>query len=700
MANIQTKLYIESVFSLTRSIVIKDPYAAEKINDFIMSLYPVHGIYVDLDRPDTWKYYLNLAGRYHALDKPMYIVSLDTLETILFDRDVLLRHRATFRAYSIGSRYYNELVAQYPLQETLIRGIVQPVDLDVAIKAKDFTILAHDKSLIEPQETTLLDQLQEWIWIFTKRWINADYRYVDELYATTIVNEIYAFIPNVVMSIRRENCLTYRAHTFHIWNYLESLGNLGQYRPFLNLRQTMWLYRNIRWVLNNAGKQDTHAELMRVLLTERGIPLGKYDIELDTSAITNGGVHLEGTVQRRALNLFEILPDEPVFKTFNYLIDKQQPLAKDNILSQETSLTAAKQLTRYSNVSRLPTKAYESEMLDLSLTNIFPLEDIIVNHWLYLAANNRYTANITVENPYTATPVAMTVKEAFVLWIYFYNVMNHFELTSIPKPQAFAVRRVPAPTYEELRAITEARHVSDMDIITALDDSIEIGQIISTETFYETCANIQQNQLRRREQWMVKEHYMARAQMEALATAFYHSPQCELVDQDITYLEWFNLKGWDFNTLSRYDVELFMTNILSAATGLNTQTVISLKDIHTAMLRLMAQLGTYATHYIQTLNAVDAVVPDIQYVRVGDLKDRANSTLWIPRIGSYVIKLSDRTTVRSDIAILDKSDFVNVINRCDEVVDIPVDIISNLVANHRSMVFGNVGQLDMEVVES
>lgn len=649
MSTIQTKLYIESVFDLARSITMHNPYTAEMITSFKNTLTPVTGVYIDPARKETWPYYLHLTGLYHETDTPMFVTSLDTLERILFDKTVLLQHRATLRAYVQGSRYYKELVAQYPYQETLIRGILNPVPMQRLLSAKPFEVLTYNPALIEPQETNLIPLLQDWIDVFVRRWVNEDYRFTDELYMTTVANIIYGFIPTVIMSIRRENCKTFKAHSFHIWNYLESFGGLGYFRTYLNLRQTMWLYRNVLWVLNNPGKIDTFNELMKIVLTERGIPVGRYDLQLDVSSMP-AELKPAGVLERSALNLSDVLVDEPVFKDIRYVMEKETGLAPLNSAVLLDNLADIRTRSSHSQMNVLSTKVYESEMLDLSLDNLYPLTEIIIDHWMYFASKNRYTANITVENPYTATAVQMSVKDAFLLWIYFFNLLNGTELVSLPQPEALNVRRIPLPTVNELQRMVTSDHVSQAELVEFVDDNPDIGVMISTEAFYDTCDAIRRTRLRQRNRYMVKEHHVARAQAEAVTNAFYKREVCLFTTTPKTYLAWFNEKGWDFSLLSRFDIELFMVDIFNTATGANTRTVISLKDMQTAMLRLMSRLGTYSTHYIQTLNAVDAIMPDIPYLRTGRLGDQSFEHLFTDRVNSYVLSLRETWTSRFSVA--------------------------------------------------
>jgi hypothetical protein len=54
-------------------------------------------------------------------------------------------------------------VQAYPDQENLILGILYPADLHYAVNAKNGAILSYPSELIEPQEATLVHELEGWI---------------------------------------------------------------------------------------------------------------------------------------------------------------------------------------------------------------------------------------------------------------------------------------------------------------------------------------------------------------------------------------------------------------------------------------------------------------------------------------------------------------------------------------------------------
>ena len=167
------QLYIDKVLMLAQTIVIKSEDTVNGLNTFVNDQATINGTAtVNTLAPKTWKYYLNVSGQYHYLDIPMYVVSIDTQQKILFNLENLALHVATATAYQFGSRLYKLLVSQFPTQEILIKGILYPVNIDEAISALDGTILGYPSNLVESNEYSLITKLQTWINGYKVRWVN------------------------------------------------------------------------------------------------------------------------------------------------------------------------------------------------------------------------------------------------------------------------------------------------------------------------------------------------------------------------------------------------------------------------------------------------------------------------------------------------------------------------------------------------
>lgn len=598
-------------------MIIKHHPTALLINSEIDLKSGVTGHYVNHDDPTTWKYYLNLAGEYHVLDQPMTIVSLDTTQPIQFNRANILLHRSTNKEYVIGSQYYTELVKRYPLQEDLIKGILNPIDINVAIEAPDYTILHWDKMLIEPNETNLLDRLQEYIDLAVDRWFIKDYTLTDPLYPLALLMLIYSFIPAWINEIRLQNVKSYKAHSFHIWNYLDSFGNLSQYRDFLTRSQVLWLYRNIEWVMNNAGKEHTFQELLHNICSVRGIPLGAYSVRHNTKLMPGELVPTVDAV-RYPLNLLDRINPDPEINSLRFLMEKSLSKAKFNPDFLAQDLARAEREIPRALMSEVPIKVYESEMLDTTDSQSFKLGDVLVMQWAYWSHLKRYNSVITIQNPYTTDIMTMSVKDAFITWLYAMNKFNGVELEIIPDMVATNVLRVPPPTFAELRAMSQSKYISDKLIQDKIDLQPAVGTIISTDVFNEACHEIHAVMLELEYQWETRETALTRANHELVARAFYADVGFKLVPTQTTYLEYFAMHGWDVATLGRSDLDLLVKSIYDTALGIDVTNVKTIGEIQEAMLKLMSQLGTYDVQYIQSINTSAAIPLDPYPVLLDD----------------------------------------------------------------------------------
>ncbi len=611
MSKAQYEIYMRKVYDLAHTLVIKSRTAADSINKHLMSL----GRTVNEADPTTWKYYLNLAGRYHATDRMMTVTSLDTLQTIDFTRENLLEHRATYREYAFGTRFYNELVNRYPDQEMLIRGILSPVDMAQAIAAPDGRVLDWNRDLVEENETNLIPRISEWCEGFMVRWNVAAFAETDELYPAAQLAVLYANLPLVICNIRLSNCHTPYAHSYHIREYLASNGRLDSYVDHLTKKQMLWLYRNIRYIHRNAGKQATFHWLIDNIMTSRGLPLAEWSMRHNLrDQISEIYPDIEFT--RRQLN-FGATSAGVDTCNLGELLTKEQPAAKGNARVQADMEPIITELMENSISNRLSTKVLESSILDMTDASVYTRSDCLLNHWLYLAATNQYTAIVAVENPKTGDLLTLTPKDAFVVFLYAFNKARGLTLPQIPLLQAINVRRQPTPTKAKLRSLVESRHVTEQMIDKALDVLVPLRTYISTDAFYDAMLKVHEGQLKHRLMYVTQEHMETRVQTEILVSHLYGDITCDL-GAGTAYDDWFADKGLDIPTFTELECDLLANALLKQATGNNLKTSLSLKDMQAAMLRLMAQLSSYSVQYLQSINSDPIQVVEWPAIRVGD----------------------------------------------------------------------------------
>ncbi|UQT03528.1 putative virion structural protein [Serratia phage vB_SmaM-Kodama] len=620
MADTTQRLYVDGAMSLAQTMTIKFNAGAVAINNYLTEI----GYTVDPNVPSTWRYYMNLAGKYHVSNQQMKVTSLDTLEEIDFTYDNLLIHRATKAAYKYGSRYYNELVEQYPEQELLIRGVLWPVDIDKAIDAKDFTILYYDSDEVDPNETYLIQDLQEWIYRFTYRWYLVFAAAVQKYYPATFFGTLFIHLVGEIISIRENYCRTQYVHSYHLWAYLGSHGRLNAYKDYVNITQALWLYRNIRYIDNHAGKTTTFDDLILNILTARNIPLTAYFLRHNSKDVPES-ILPEGEVAKDPKNYLaesvqgieRISIGEALDNEVNSAKDNDKYLAKQKI---DVPIRVANAIT-----GELPTKVLESVMIDRSDSVPHKFVDTLMGEWIYLATEGRYVANITIPNPATQEAMSMTVREALILWVY--CAMRQFEmvLEDVPDLTAWFVQRLAAPEFSELRGVCEPKYVSESAILMALTEHTPVSTIISTEAFYNTVAQIQSNINAHRVMYTRQQDFRARGQMEVMTNRFYINKKCQLSATPIKYADWFHTKNWDMELSSPEAYSDFCFQLIEVATGANLRSTISVSDVHSAMIAIMTQLSSYSVQYVHKTNASPNIIVDNLAIRFGGIESRPSA---------------------------------------------------------------------------
>lgn len=649
-----SRIYHQSIKALVLSLRIKLNFIAKAFNDYDR----LSGYYVDDTRPDTWRYYLNLAGKYHARNKPMTVVSLDTLESIPFTVESLQVHKATAKAYTLDSEYYNDLVTLYPDNRFLIEGIIAPVDIQTAIKARDYTILKYDTSLVEPQEINLIPDLQDAIYRFYHVHYNRDFAISNDLTPHAFYGIIATLLAPMIETLRLEKTHTNEAHSYHIWNYLDSFGRLKDYKPYLTTYQVLWLYRNIRYVMKNVGKNDTFDRVMDAILTHRGIPLAKYSTDLKVDKVTEN-LKCEPFLWRTPLNMLNVVPPAPITRTLSYVYDAQENLAPNNVKVKTESLAYATTRLPIDRMSQLPTKVYESAMTDTKDLHPMSLTDILFLHWGYLAAESRYIAKIPVTNPQTGNVLNMSMLEAFAVWVYVANKANNVNLPVVPEVTFEGVRKLAVPSSADIHAKLDKTLIAKSQVDYLQDTVGPIGVIRTTDDFWAIGYELYEAYVKQRVAVSSQTNYLKRGHMAVTVDQFYTTATTTLTQPrplqparnlsaavntaPVSYDDYLQSKGWaQLKDLDSEAATIMATQILAKATGADTQDSRSIKEIQSAMLRLTAQLNTYATQFIQTINDTPLVVTDTKAIRLAVTSERVRSYASNQLLPADIIKASLR----------------------------------------------------------
>lgn len=614
MANNQFQVYLAKVFELAETLVIKSTGSAEAINNELVLLYGERAVSPD---PREWKYYLNLAGEYAPHDTVMTVVSMDTLETIVFSKDTLKIHRTTARNYAYGTRYFNELLARYPEQEMLIMGILYPVDLDTAVDAEDGAILGYPPHLIEVNEYSLVAKLQTWIDEYRQRWINPQYAFSDDLYLAGMLGIMYINLPAAIISFRLEACKTEEAHSYHVKQYLNSHGLLDIYTDFLTTKQALFLYRNINYIDRNPGQQDTFEWLIDQILTEREIPLSEFTMRHD---IANQPEELYPTLTFRRGALNDAYSAERIVQiNLNELLDKEDALAPDNARIKENAFYQIQGQMRNSLSNVVKTKALESSMQDTTNSAVTTMSDVLLNHWLSLSQTGYYTAFVGVNHPRTGERVSFSAKDAFTLMLYAFGRAYDIEMEFVPIGLAKKVLRMPPATVDDLLSVVDWNYVSRDDAQNLHDTVPLVTRLVSTGAFYDFCTEIYTALQYQRGITAYAEHYYTRALRAGMCERVWSDNTYQLEPEGTLYKDW--LAGLNFSVagLTRNDFLQLYGDLVTYATGTDQVNVHSMKDLQEAMIRLVRQLSSYGIQFITEINQSAIRVLDRAAIRLGDV---------------------------------------------------------------------------------
>ena len=681
--------YIDDSKKLAKTIVIKSSITAENINNDIK--LKNNSFIIDDSDMTTWKYYLNISGSYHTLDQPMIITSLDTLEEITFSKQNLQIHTATAKAYQFDTRYYYSLVNKYPDQVQLILGILYPCDIDIAVSAKDGTILSYPKYLVEEQESSLLIDLEDYIIRFIERWYIPAFNITDNLYTATFYSILYLNIFTKILNLRLARVKSLEAHSFHIREYLASHENLDIYLPYMTLKQKLWLYRNLNYLFRNNGKVEQFKTLLQKILTDRRIPLSEFTVrhlgDFDDNFFPNI------RVRRKPVNP-EVNTSDKRYFPIDDLYEIENPLVYGNqdYLEINQEKITEKLKTAPSNV--LQTKDLESKMVDISDSVPFPLDEVLLYLWATMIDKNLYDAIVTFKDPKTSENITIEAKDAFIYMQYITLKSLGIGTVNIPVFVNLRSIRTPKPLLDELLYFVdnslENVRISAIDI---RDNFPELASLHSTSSFFDLGKNIFDECLRH---WYIISHtedLYERAYVENISLSLFETKLVDLVDTPTTvesFLTSRNLREYDY---TYQEAEILVQNIFNAATGLNIDSTKLLKNIQRAMIAIMTKLSSYTVQYITDINDSDILPLNWSAIRLGGLVEDSDEYIYLPE-GIYVVETYDNGQDDLNIeSIGNKDEIANT--TIEDLENIEINLISSSNETANEDVDLNINKIDI-----
>lgn len=619
-------LYEQSIVNLAQAMVVKFDVVAKATNNIVLNK---SGQLVDPDDRTEWKYYQNISGTYNFTDTPMSVYSLDSETTIDFSVSALASNPVTAAAYQYGSALYNELLATYPDQELLILGILYPCDINTAINAPDGTILSYPKFLVESQEIDLIDNIQQWLYAYVKRWVINPFALTDELYPAMAQLQVNMNLIGIIGNERLRACKTNQAHSFHIRQYLRSHGFVDVYLNELSSEQALRLYRNIAYFVRNAGFTSTFDDLVEILFTKSGMPVYKYNSYQKTEALSRATV--DDTSYMLPTVIFKREPVNSIAKNYpapNFDLTQIFEILADTAPGTNTYQTfhgtEIENTFDRSDSSSYPTKVVEVGVNPVASPVQTITDNILFNQWVSTVCTNRYPVPVEYTPVGLVDPVRMTHQQALAMWIYA-TVMSmkpenppadYVPLTRVPPIRAQRVAKTVIPTLNALLAGVD-QTVTAQSLVSAIRDSAvatpsTIASLVEFTTF---CTSLQNANSFQYIKYSIQEDPLVRAQLEGVVEYLYEDVEYTLNDlkdptdsakgmlyTDLMQQIGINLSGYSFEDFYTMAIEIY-----NYATGASSSTLLEPANIQTAMVSLMEYLSSYSIAFVKT-GEIDTVV--------------------------------------------------------------------------------------------
>ena len=677
------KLYIEDIYSLAETIVIKFEDAATAIN---LKVTVDHGVTSVSQDTFTWKYYQNISGVYHFSDldsngRKIIIRSLDTKEEIEFTKNNLINHPATKRAYLFGKRHYLELVQKYPQHIQLILGILYPCDINKAIEAKDGTILSYPDYLIESNEYSLISKLQTWIYKYIDRWINKQFTISDDLYVPMYMAQLYLHLVPVIINTRLQACKTNEAHSFHVREYLASHQMLDQHMPVMTKSQSLYFYRNILYIERHSGKRDTFDWLLDNVMTVRGLPVYEYAMKHDVSNMLATNLNNQTTsyypdVFFRKNSLNYKVYDAPnayiPLEDVNYKLKYTYPGNEEYLFQNKTKILNTLQ-DSISNV--VGTKLLESSVTDYTDMVPYTLESILINHWLYWGATGSYNAYVTVITNIAKDTIELRVIDAFVLMIYALNKSIGYTLETVPELLATRILQQNKVPISVLRNMVDSKYVSDEEITTIYNSAPDTFIVNTVDSFYEQCNKLYQSTIVQDKIQSRAEHYLTRGYLQAAISSMYADIRIDVDRKDLLYKDWLISIGLDFTSYTDVNFADLAISITNDATGILNKAPVSIKTVQKAMIEIFQMLSSYSIQFIDNVNEPPVQLVTNPAIRIGDIIESDRDERYIdisqPDVTAVTTKEHEKEYLDQNTVFPLGEVFSKEIS---PIIDIPIDI--------------------------
>jgi len=433
--------YLRTNLKLIKSLVVLFHSEAVNVNMFLLKKYGSSYVYEENDIR-TWKHYLNLCGDFHTLDHLLYPDGLkvnynDTeykLDKITISNNSLLREELL--KFDI---LYRSVLDDYPDMETYIKGVILPSDINTLISLKDGSIINFDKTLIEPNETSLLYELQDFIYRFKDRWLVNEYVLVDEYYISSFLGNLTSSLIIKLFNIRLSKIGTEEVHSYLMNEFFKSNLELYLNVDSLNNDIRLYLYKNLKYLIKHTGKEETLELIIDNILTPSGVLvkeiLKKQRTVDENLTYSSNKLYIE-TYNKSDYN------ESPISYRNVYNLELIEENLEDKVVSRDIFFNMIDRSTLTKERTKLLLLDY------IAGTRIKPVNEakVLYEIWLYRVFKKDINSSFTFIDP--NTKIEYILDEKTSLYIITKGLLKLIDKADI-KFKDFALSSIPSESFSD-----------------------------------------------------------------------------------------------------------------------------------------------------------------------------------------------------------------------------------------------------------
>lgn len=637
---------VNKAISLVKSMVFKLKALDIKLEEERLE----KGLITGIDNAQAnHKYYKNIQGLYAVGDKDITIKvkGIDTKLTV-----------ANCKPDGDNDGYISKLLRDYGGEYDKVDGdvlllncLLNPVDVNKALAARDGTILTYEKSLLEDNEDGLIDELNQFSIDFTFRWYVEAFGIVDDLYIISFLQSLAAALVNKVLAIRLQNNLTYRAYSKHIDNYLKSNFEYRIPDKFITKASKLWLHKHLYYFKNNLGFNNTIKILTDGILTPNDIDIGLVRLNKTTLGLNNNKGIDEASVGISPMDTVSI---EWLNNTVNRFNTNNINGLENFIMSsnkEENELPLSNSLVRVNSMDNYIHSTKDGNSKDIILANKadthisgIPFIRLALEHLAYFISNGSYKADISWRDEQTNTIYLINPLIGIIL---FYELIARYTKTnfSVRSLNYSSIINYDIDTLAKLKinGNLDAADVLASSILNAVPDKVdafnspkELGEYITKVNDWYTYAlktksNVPDKHLSK---VVVDTTGMLRKKGNADIIAIHEEygfeysfdfnlgdPSMDVILKDVY--------GINFIVNDSYDYTAAIASLFQATTGLNMERYIS-EDKLTYYKKLLSSILSYTV----CISTDDTTPISLEYDNIGIVNSiKTNNKVLVKDIG-------------------------------------------------------------------